>query len=332
MATAAQTIESVMPDLEGVGYKPSTLAQLVWRMQGGDLIPKAGKGGGIVGIDLQVPPLTNFAIGIAAVEIIKEAAAVVPVYRALIPIQKTITTTECDGLGKIVIRLETKRRILPEPRTLLSTVDRPLTEALAEVWNDPPDIDLGLLLENTLRHYDPSVEAQIKEFLVWRSRPWAELTVRNAPGVTETWTFGPAPDRLEPSATSSAWTQPSGICFSMPVGIFKTLARLAHDSVRQDQQHSSDAAAEAAVEDAETMTPAAVGARPASVDNSPMVNQPGSRPVILQGHAQQDSDANKRGQSPHTSASRGSPSSDHSDQRRDVPPWPSSNSPRRSAG
>jgi hypothetical protein len=97
----------------------------------------------------------------------------------------------------------------------------------------------------------------------------------------------------------------------------------------------------------ETTTPATGGAGPASVDSTKVktkASQPGCPPVkpktiatdvsedVDQDVNQEDSDEKKRGQSPHPFSSLGSPSSDRSNQRKDEPPWPISNSQTQSAG
>jgi hypothetical protein len=328
VATTAQTIEELDPTLRPAGLTLGSLERVTRMLKQSndpDLLPKSKKGGGTGGIDLQPRHLVNLKLAFAAADTAAEAPAVVPVYRALIPVQVTVTATEDHGGGKVAARSETKRREMPG-RTLLATADH------LPVWDDPPDIDLGTFLENVLRRYDPRVEAEIKEFAVWRARPWAEITARTGPGVTETWAFGPAPDLLAPFSAPWIWTRPPGVCCSLPVEVFKILGRLARDGMRQDQRLSSDAAGGTAAEDTETTTPAAGGTGPASVVDASKASQPGGNPVISEVSTQQDSDANKKGQSSPPSASHGSPSSDFTDQPKDDPPWPSSSLSMPAAG
>jgi hypothetical protein len=320
VATSAQTIEELDPTLRPAGLTLGSLERVTRMLKQADdktLLPKSKKGGGVGGIDLQPRHLVNLTLAIAAADTAAEAPAVVPVYRALIPVQVTITATEDHGGGKVAVRSETKRREMPG-RTLLATADH------LPPWEDPPDIDLGTFLENVLRRYDPRVEAEIKEFAVWRARPWAEITARTGPGVTETWAFGPAPDLLAPFSAPWIWTRPPGVCCSLPVEVFKILGRLARDGMRQSgPQPSSDAAGGTAAEDTETTTPAAGGTGPAPVDA--MVSQPSGDSVDLaDGSNQQDSAKKREEQCSAPSAPHGSPSSDLPDRPKDKPPWISS--------
>jgi hypothetical protein len=321
MATAAQTIEALVPVGKLAGLLPGSLERIMRALkeaEGQNLIPMSQKGGGKGRVELQPQHHTNFAIGIMAPDTIAQAAAVVPVYRALIPVQKTVTHTDYAG-DEVITRSKTYRRGKP---TLLSGM---------LPWDNPPDVDLGQTLEKILLDFDTiAAEIPILECTAWRVRPWVEITFRINHAVTETLAFGPAPDLLAALTTAPDWMRPAGTCFSMPVVFFRILAELARDSMRQGQQISSNAAGGTAAEDANTTTPAAGGTGPASVDKA---SQPGGNPVIsAEATSQQDSDENKKGQSHRPSASHGSPSSDHPNQRKDEPPWPISNSPIQSAG
>src|SRR5689334_19564125 len=102
MATAAETIEEVAPAVEPAGLRLGSLERLMRALKEADdpsLMPKAKKGGGKGGVDLQVPHLVNYGIAITAADPITQAGAVVPVYRALIPVQMTIATTKTVGSG-----------------------------------------------------------------------------------------------------------------------------------------------------------------------------------------------------------------------------------------
>jgi hypothetical protein len=321
MATSFEIIEQTAPELAAAGLTPGGLDRLMQALKKAndpDLMPRGGRGGAARAAQLQVRHFANYLIAIMATDAVVHAASVVPVYRALIPIQKTIIKTERVG-GEVVTRSTTYRRKLPGPTTLLSGSGDP------PVWDDPSDIDLGLLLENTLRHYDSLIESQIKECVAWRARPWVELTVRNASDLTETWAFGPAPDLLAPLLARANWTRPVGVSFSMPVAVFKILAELARDDAPVvGHKNSSDAADGTAAEDTKTATPAAVGTGPASADA--LASQPSGNSVNLAGRSnQQDSGKKKRRQRSASSSSPGSPSSDPSDKPKDEPPWPQSN-------
>jgi hypothetical protein len=285
-------------------------------------MPKSKKGGGTGRVDLQRPHLVNFAIALMAADTITQAAAVVPVYRSLILVEKTSITTERIG-DEVITRSRTLRRMRPERTTILTSAGEP------PLWVDPPDVDLGEALENILQRYDPRIEAAIKECVAWRSRPWVEITFRTGPNETETHAFGPAPDLFTGLSTYSTRTRPPGACFAMPVEVFKILAKLARDAERDlGPKPSSDAAGKAAAEAPETATPAQDVTGPASVD---MASQPGANPVDLaEVTSQQDSGEKERGQRPPPS-SHGSPSSDPSDRPKDEP-WPRSNLQMQSAG
>jgi hypothetical protein len=83
----------------------------------------------------------------------------------------------------------------------------------------------------------------------------------------------------------------------------------------------------------ETTTPTQGATGPASVAKASKAGQPGGNPVNLPTLTkQEDSDEKKSGQSPHPFSPHGSPSSDRSNQRKDEPPWPISNSRMQSAG
>jgi hypothetical protein len=108
---------------------------------------------------------------------------------------------------------------------------------------NPPDKNLGQALETILLDYDTiAAEVPILECATWRTCPWVEITFRIGNDVTEIHAFGPAPDLLAPLSAQADWTRPPGICFFLPVEIFRVLAELARNSVRQEQQLSSDAA------------------------------------------------------------------------------------------
>jgi hypothetical protein len=313
MATAAQTIEALAPAFEPAGLTLGSLGRTMRALKeadGPELVPKSMKGGGKGRVDLQSPHLVNFGIAIMAADTITQAAAVVPIYRALIPVQKKVVRTEVVG-DEVIARSKTYERWGP---TLLSSM---------LPWEDPPDIDLGKSLEIILRKYDAvTAEIPIAECVAWRVRPWVEITFRISDDVTETYAYGPAPDLLAPLSAWLTWSRPPGACFSMPVAVFKTLAELAHDGAH-GQQTSSNEAGGTASKDTKTTTPATGGTGPASTDEA---SQPGVDPVkTADSNNQQDSDERERGQSPAPSSSLGSPSSDQTDQLEGEILWPRSN-------
>jgi len=233
MTTAAQTVEAVATAGEAGGLTLSGLERtmrFLKEAEGQNLIPMSRKGGGKGRVDLQPPHFVNFKIGIMAADTVTQVAAVVPVYRALIPVRKTITRTEVVG-DEVVARSKTYQRGQP---TLLSGM---------LPWDNPPDKNLGQALETILLDYDTiAAEVPIIECATWRTRPWVEITFRVGNGVTETHAFGPAPDLLAPLAAQSTWSRPAGVCFFLPDAIIRILSELARNSVRQEQQLSSDAA------------------------------------------------------------------------------------------
>jgi hypothetical protein len=323
MATTAQTIEKVAPAVAAAGLTPGGLDRLMRSLKEAndpDLMPKARKGGGTGGVDLQTRHHMNFAFAIMAADTIAEAPSVVPIYRALIPIQVTRTQVEYGDDNQVILRTTSYGRGHPPPLYCMKP------------WDDPPDTDLGQALENILRNYDALPARPISECLVWRAHPWVEITFHITPFIRETWGFGPAPDLLAP--LSAPWTleKPAGVCFSAPTEMFRVLADLVRDAER-DHGHksSSDAAGGAAGADTETATPAAGGTGPASVDD--IAGQPGCSPVNPDDvTSHQDSGKKKRRQRSAPSAPHGPPSTAFMDQWKDVPPWQKSNLPMGSAG
>jgi hypothetical protein len=299
MATSAETIEQTAPELAKAGRTVGSLERLMKTLKATDdptVMPKSPKGGGAGAVQLQPRHFANYMIAVMAAETVVHAASVVPVYRALIPVRKTIVRTEYAG-DEVVTRSKTYQRGKP---TLLSSM---------LPWDNPPNTELGQALENILLNYDAmAADVPILKCAAWWAQPWAEITFRVGNGVTETHAFGPAPDLLQPLLAPSTWVRPPGGCFFLPVPIFSILARLAREGLRAaGYKISSDAAGGTAAEDTKTATPATGGTGPASADT--LASQPGGDPVNLAGQSnQQDSGRKKREQSPPPFSPHGSPS------------------------
>jgi hypothetical protein len=245
MATSAETIERTIPDLEPAGLTVGGLDRLMQTLKkpnDPDLMPKSRTGPGIRGAThLREKHLTNYAIGVMATDTVVHAASVVPVYRALIPVQmtKTRATPLLDG------QTESKSTVFS--RWLAPSGNSPL------LWKDPPNVNLGEFLEHLLHEHD-AITARYKQTYgaeiypildctAWRAKPWVEITLYHEPWETQTFAFGPEPDLLSATVMSSFWTRPPGVSFTMPVNVFKILAELARDTERVlGGRNSSDAA------------------------------------------------------------------------------------------
>jgi hypothetical protein len=244
MATSTDTIERTIPDLEPAGLTVGGLDRLMQALKkpdDPDLMPKSRQGGGGGAAHLRERHLTNYAIGVMAADPVVHAASVVPVYRSLIPVQMTATqtTSSLDG--------ETESKSIVFTRWLEPSGNSP------RLWKDPPNVNFGEFLEHLLREHDAitarheqTYGAEIYPILdctVWRAKPWVEITLYAEPWETQTFAFGPEPDLLSATVMSSFWARPPGVCFSMPVNVFKILAELARDTERVlGGRHSSDAA------------------------------------------------------------------------------------------
>src|SRR4051812_44779004 len=103
MATSAETVEGVTVPLEPAGYTVGTLDRVMLALkksENPDIMPKAQRGGGVGAVHLQAQHLTNYALAIAAADIVSHAASVVPVYRSLVPVRFTRTKTKSFGEGR----------------------------------------------------------------------------------------------------------------------------------------------------------------------------------------------------------------------------------------
>ena len=244
MATSAETVEKLAGLLEPAGFTLGTLERVMLALKKPDdpeIMPKAQRGGGVGGVHLQARHLTNFLLGTAAADIVSHAASVVPVYRSLVPIRFTHTKTRRRGEGRTDTESTTFTRWL-EPHG-----DSPPR------WKNAEEKNLGEFLDYFISKHDDIATAHEKEFyegrypivefITWRAKPWAEITLDSNIGITKTFVFAPQPDLLSPHVMSSKLARPAGGCFSMPIEVFKILADLARDTERViSQKRLPDAA------------------------------------------------------------------------------------------
>jgi hypothetical protein len=334
MATAAEAIEEMA---KATGIPPVNLewAAINLRKDRRNGWPIGGRGGGKNAPRPKVPHLVNLALASLVLEPRNETADLVMRYRKMVPDKES--------------RLVMLWRFGPDPDDWAKSEE--IVSSLIEILC--PGDTLGDMLESLVRRLmstdQPLARAERRAFAREHLRSLTVRRFRFAGGAIGAslefidgnqvfnQVFREISPGLVPPMTEDAPENPDippaayWDLSSMPYKLFEIMADLALDTERElGQSASSDTASRTAAKDVETTTPATVGTEPAPVDKA---SHPGANPVNSADISnQQDSDENKRGQCPPPFSPHGSPSSDHSNQRRDDPPWPSLDSPLRSAG
>jgi hypothetical protein len=321
MATTAEAIER-MAVATGIPRVTVERAAFILRKADDDLWPTGGRGGGIKAARPKVSHLVNLCLTIVALDPLTEAPELVRRYRELVPAPPN--------------RLLMLAKFGPD-RERWTQSEEFVSKFLDRLC---PGSTLGDMLDELVRHLmsaDDRVFARehLRSFTVHRFRfaggaIGASLETSGGDRSFREPVGGLLPlmeDGLEdPRVPAAAVSDIASVGYKL----FEIMADLALDTECElGQSASSDTASRTAAKDVETTTPATVGTGPAPVDKA---SQPGANPVNSADTSnQQDSDENKRGQCPLPFSPHGSPSSDHSNQRRDDPPWPSLDSPLRSA-
>jgi hypothetical protein len=297
---------------------------------GDDLWPTSGRGGGIKAARPKVPQLVNFGLASVVANPLSEAPELVRRYRKMVPAKHSRlvmfgmfgsdpedwakSEEYVSGLIKEICPGETLGDMLESLVRYLMSTDQPTERegrrAFARKF-------MRCLTVHRFRFPGGAIGASLE--FNGGSQSFREITPGLFPQMTEDGSDNPD---MPPAAIHDL--------SSMPYRLFEIMADLALDTERElGQSASSDAASSTAAKDAETTTPATVGAGPAHVDKA---SQPGANPVNpADSSNQQDSDEKERGQSPAPSSPRGSPSSNPSDRPKDEPPWPISSSRMQSA-
>jgi hypothetical protein len=315
MATATQAIEKIA---EATGQYTASVALLARHCRNkqddrGPLWPRSSQGGRSGAAHVNEFHAINLTIGMLATNTLAQAVEQIARYRAL------------NRMGN---------PLRPIGSTVLSGN---MTDYPADVIADDlfPGSTLGEALESLVRSmmsHEKRAQAceKIRDVTVFRSTETAYINT-----ICGTVAYYKAPPGLlsvmmdEPNFEEKPEAE-MRITASVPIRYFEILADLVLDTerVREKSQLSPDdkapeAAGSTNAEDADTTTPATVGAGPAHVDEA---SQPGANPVNpAERDIQQDSDERERPQSPTPSSSPGPPSSDQTDQLEDETLWPRSN-------
>jgi hypothetical protein len=310
MATATQAIEKIA---EATGQYTASVALLARHCRNkqddrGPLWPRSSQGGRSGAAHVNEFHAINLTIGMLATNTLAQAVEQIARYRAL------------NRMGN---------PLRPIGSTVLSGN---MTDYPADVIADDlcPGSTLGEALENLVRSmmsHEKRAQAceKIRDVTVFRSTETAYINT-----ICGTVAYYKAPPGLlsvmmdEPNFEEKPEAE-MRITASVPIRYFEILADLVLDTERvrgKSQLSPDDKAPEAAgstnAEDADTTTPATVGAGPAHVDEA---SQPGWSPANAERDIQQDSDERERGQSHPSFSSLGSPSSGPIDQPEGEPPW-----------
>jgi hypothetical protein len=323
MATAAEAIKA-MAAATGIPCVNVEYAALILRKDG--QWPTGGRGGGTKAARPGVSHHLNLGMATVAANPLNEAPEIVRRYRKMVPAKHS--------------RLAMLGMLGPNPE--LWDQSEKIASSLIEILC--PGETLGDMLESLVRYLMsvdlPAARAERRAFAREHLRSLTVSRFRFAGGAIGanlefnggSQNFREITPGLYPPMTEDGSENPDippapyHDLSSMPYKLFEIMADLALDTERElGRSASSDAAGGTAAKDAETTTPATVGAGPAHVDKA---SQPGANPVkTADNNNQQDSDEKERGQSPAPSSRRGSPSSKPSARPKDEPPWPRSSLP-----
>jgi hypothetical protein len=332
MATVAEAVQAIS-EATGVARVTVDRAALMLRLGPGDLWPTGKRGGGGGAAHVRQHHVVNLLIAAMVADPLNDAPETVRQVRDLEP-ECSITITQIQA-GPTTTTVSTWHSArLPKQNGL---EEDPLVADLFGMGKTLGEMLDVMVVGFCHPPFRDLLQTHIEHFLLWRSKRSAKIVIARPTGRTELIYSPPSGALLDlmgvPESNEEQPAAPIEGIQRISGKIFAVMADLVLDTLRVQGKLPS-----------ETMTPATGATGPASVDTKTKVtkvtkvpkvkvSQPGANPVVSAEHnSQQDSDAYKSGQSPLPSASHGSPSSDHPYQRRDVSSWPSSNSPRRSAG